>query len=69
MRRERGMRVSDEIARLTEKAKAAQVELERATEALYTDVNSPAYNGQYTRAVMKLDEAEAELKRQAGLNQ
>ena len=54
--------MSDEIARLTEKAKAAQVELERATQALYTDINNPAYIGQYTQAVLKCDKAEAELE-------
>lgn len=58
----KGMGVSDEIARLTEKAKAAQVELERATQALYTDINNPAYIGQYTQAVLKCDKAEAELE-------
>jgi len=54
--------MSDGIAALTEKLKTAQMELERATEALFTDVNSDNANGRYNQAVMKLDQAEAELE-------
>jgi exonuclease VII small subunit len=54
--------MSDGIAALTEKLKTAQMELERATEALFTDVNSDNANGRYNQAVMKLDRAEAELE-------
>ena len=53
---------SDEITRLTEKVKAAQIELERVTKLLFGDVNSPDRNGQYNQAVLKLDRAEAELE-------
>ena len=54
--------MSDGIAALTEKLKTAQMELERATEALFTDVNSDNANGRYNQAVLKLDRAEAELE-------
>jgi hypothetical protein len=54
--------MSDGIAALTEKVKTAQIELERATEALFTDVNSDNANGRYNQAILKLDRAEAELE-------
>lgn len=53
---------SDETARFTEKVKAAQIELERATQSLYGNVNSDTYNSQYTHAVLKLDKTEVELE-------
>jgi Asp-tRNA(Asn)/Glu-tRNA(Gln) amidotransferase A subunit family amidase len=52
---------SDEIDQLTEKVRAAQVDLERITEALYSNLDSPTYKGRYTHAVLRLDKAEAEL--------
>ena len=56
------MMASNEIARLTEAVKAAQIELERITQTLYTNLDSETYRGRYTHAVMKLDKAEAELE-------
>ncbi len=55
--------MSDGIAALTEKLKNAQIALERASEALLADVNSPELNSRYTRAVIALDRAEDELER------
>lgn len=54
--------MSDGIAALTEKLKTAQMELERAAEALLEDVNSDNANGRYNQAILKLDRAEAELE-------
>ncbi len=54
--------MSDSIAALTEKLKNAQIELERAAEALLEDVNSDNANGRYNQAILKLDRAEAELE-------
>ena len=51
------------LADLTEKLRNAQIELERASEALFTDVKSPELNARYTKAVMALDRAEDELER------
>ena len=53
--------MSEEIRRLTEKLKAAQIELDRATKALFTDVHDPNLNAAYNRALQSLDRAEAEL--------
>ena len=55
--------MSDGIEQLSAKVKAAQIELERATQALYRDVNSQALNAAYNHAVMALDKAEDELER------
>ena len=55
--------MSDGIAALTEKLKTAQIELERATEALFRDVNSDNANARYNQAIMALDRAEDELER------
>ena len=55
--------MSDGIAALTEKLKTAQMELERATEALFRDVNSDNANARYNHAVTALDRAEDELER------
>jgi len=55
--------MSDGIAALTEKLKNAQIELERATEALLRDVNSDNANARYNHAVIALDRAEDELER------
>ena len=52
---------SDEIDQLTEKVRAAQVDLERITEALYSNLDSATYQGRYAHAVLRLDKAEAEL--------
>lgn len=55
--------MSDGIETLSAKVKAAQIELERATQALFRDVNSPNLNAAYNHAVMALDKAEDELER------
>ena len=55
--------MSDGIEQLSAKVKAAQIELERAAQALYRDVNSPILNAAYNHAVMALDKAEDELER------
>ncbi len=55
--------MSDGIEQLSAKVKAAQIELERATQALYRDVNSPNLHAAYNHAVMALDKAEDELER------
>jgi uncharacterized protein Yka (UPF0111/DUF47 family) len=53
--------MSDEIRRLTEKLKAAQIEVDRATKALYTDVHDDNLNAAYNRALLSLERIEAEL--------
>jgi len=55
--------MSTGIQDLTEKVKAAQIELERVTAALYQDVHDPQRNAAYNHALMALDRAEDELDR------
>ena len=52
--------MSDGIEQLSAKVKAAQIELERATQALFRDVNSPNLNAAYNHAVRALDKAKDE---------
>ncbi len=54
--------MSDQIEQLSEKVRAAQIELERVTQALYKNVNSDLLNARYNAAIMALDKAEAELE-------
>ena len=54
--------MSESIEQLSEKVKAAHVELERVTQALYKNVNSDLLNARYNAAIMALDKAEAELE-------
>lgn len=51
------------IETLTEKVKAAQIELERVTAALYQDVHNPQLNAAYNQALLALERAEDELDR------
>lgn len=54
--------MSDGIEALTKRLRNAQIELERATEALYSNLNSSEVKGRYTRAVLELDRAQDELE-------
>ena len=51
------------IETLTEKVKAAQIELERVTAALYQDVHNPQLHAAYNQALLALERAEDELDR------
>jgi ribosome-associated translation inhibitor RaiA len=55
--------MSTGIQDLTEKVKAAHIELERVTAALYQDVHDPQRNAAYNHALLALDRAEDELDR------
>lgn len=55
--------MSTGIESLNEKVKAAQIELERVTAAIYQDPHNPAINAAYNHALLALDRAEDELDR------
>lgn len=54
--------MSDGIEALSKRLRNAQIELERATAALYSNLNSDNVNARYTRALLELDRAEDELE-------
>ena len=53
--------MSTGIESLNEKVKAAQIELERVTAAIYQDPHNPAINAAYNQALLALERAEDEL--------